>query len=72
MGSKTPPGRIGLPIVVARIVSVSAVGFAAAIGIFLIIGGLWQVGLISLGVMLLFLFLLFFIERAAERDVKTS
>lgn len=61
-----PSGRIPLPLVVARILIVSGIGFAAALGMFLLIGGAWQVGLLALGAMLVFIFLMFFLERVAE------
>ena len=52
-------------IVLLRITAVMGIGFAAALGIFLLLGGLWQGGLASLGALLFFLCLMFFIERAA-------
>lgn len=62
-----PPAQpIPLGVVVARIVIVTGLSFAAALGIFFLVGGLWQIGLAALGATLLFLFLIFAIERGAE------
>ena len=58
--------RASLPLVVARILIVSGIGFASALGLFFIVGGAWQVGLISLALTLVFILLMFFLERAAE------
>jgi len=55
-----------VPVVIARILIVSGIGFAAAIGLFLLIGGAWQVGLLSLVAMFLFIFLMFLLERGSE------
>lgn len=66
--SGSPEGRVGLPIVVARIFIVSGIGFASALGLFLIIGGAWQAGLIALALTVVFIFLMFFLERLAERN----
>jgi hypothetical protein len=59
--------RISVAVVVARILIVSGIGFAAAIGLFLLIGGAWQVGLLFLAAMFLFIFLMLLLERTAER-----
>ena len=62
-----PPARqMPLGIVVARILIVSGLGFAAALGVFFLVGGLWVLGLIGLGVALVFLCLMFAVERGAE------
>ena len=61
-----PPRQIPMGIVVARILVVSGLGFAAALGTFFLVGGLWQVGLASLAAALLFLLLMFAIERGAQ------
>ncbi len=53
-------------IVVARILIVSGLGFAAALGLFFLVGGIWQLGLAALGAALVFLLLMFAIERGAE------
>ncbi len=60
--------RVPLHLVVARIVAVSGIGFASAIGVFLVIGGVWQLGLVSLAATLFFIFLMFLIERGAQGD----
>ncbi len=63
----TPPTRpIPLGIVVARILVVSGMSIAAALGIFFLVGGVWQIGLPALGATLVFLVLMFAIERGAE------
>jgi hypothetical protein len=59
--------RVPLVVVFVRITAVTGIGFAAALGIFLLLGGFWQAGLISLAAVLFFLFLMFYIERYAER-----
>lgn len=64
--SDSPAGRVGLPIVIARILIVSGIGFASAIGLFLLVGGVWQVGLISLAFTFVFIFLMFFLEWTTE------
>ena len=67
MQEKPPPSRpVPLYVVIARILIVSGMSFAAAVGIFLILGGPWQAGLAALGLALLFLVLMFLVERAAE------
>lgn len=61
-----PSRQMPLGIVLARILIVSGVGFSAALGIFLLIGGVWEIGLIALTVTVVFLGLMFLVERAAE------
>ena len=62
-----PPSRqMPLGIVVARILVVTGLGFAAALGIFFLVGGLWQIGLAAAAATLLFLVLMFAIERGAR------
>jgi hypothetical protein len=58
--------QVPLGIVFARIVVVSGMGFAAALCIFFLIGAIWLPALISLAVTVVFLFLMFFIERGAS------
>jgi hypothetical protein len=58
--------QVPLGIVFARIVVVSGMGFAAALAIFFLIGAIWLPALICVGVTLVFLFLMFFIERGAD------
>ena len=55
-----------LGIVIARILVVSGMAFAAAFAIFFLVGGLWLLGLISIAATLVFLVLMFAIERGAE------
>lgn len=64
MGSQ----RVGLPLVVARIVSVLGMGFATAIAVLLLVGGFWGEGLVFLAIALLFMALMFLVERRAERS----
>jgi len=67
MQEKPPPSRpVPLYVVIARILIVSGMSFATAVGIFLILGGAWQAGLAALGLALLFLVLMLLVERAAE------
>ncbi len=60
--------RVWLPLVAARIFAVSGAGFAAAVGIFLLVAALWLPGLIALAVAPLFIGLMFLVERKAERS----
>ena len=52
-------------VVVARIIAVSGMSIAVALAIFFFVGGIWQVGLPALGLALLFLAVMFLVERAA-------
>ncbi len=52
-------------VVVARIIAVSGMSIAVALAIFFFVGGIWQVGLPALGLALLFLAIMFLVERAA-------
>lgn len=62
-----PPARqMPIGIVVARILVVSGLGVAAALAIFLLVGGLWLPGALALAAAAVFLFLMFAIERGAE------
>lgn len=58
--------QMPLGIVVARIIVVSGMSFAAAFAIFFLVGGLWLLGLLSLAATAVFLLLMFAIERGAE------
>jgi hypothetical protein len=58
--------QVPIPIIFARIIVVSAMSFAAAGAIFFLIGAIWVPALACAGVTVLFLFLMFFIERGAE------
>lgn len=53
-------------IVVARILVITGLGFSAALGTFFLIAEVWQVGLPALAASLVFLLLMFAIERGAE------
>ncbi|TET99443.1 MAG: hypothetical protein E3J29_02690 [Dehalococcoidia bacterium] len=67
MQEKPPPSRpVPLYVVIARILIVSGMSFTTAAAIFFFLGGVWQVGLPALGLALLFLVLMFLVERAAE------
>jgi hypothetical protein len=69
-GGHDEPGQraaaVPLPLVVARILIVSGMGFAAALSIFFLVGGLWLPGAVAAGATAVFLGLMFLIERAAE------
>ncbi len=52
-------------VVVARIIAVSGMSIAVAAAIFFVVGGIWQVGLPAFGLALLFLAIMFLVERAA-------
>lgn len=58
--------QMPLGIVIARILVVSGIGFAAAFAIFFLVGGLWLLGLVSIVATVIFLLLMFAIERGAE------
>lgn len=58
--------EIPLGIVVARILIVSGMGVAAALGIFFLIGGIWLWGAVGMAITAVFLFLMFAIERLVE------
>jgi uncharacterized membrane protein len=67
MEEKPPPSRpVPVYLVIARILVVSGMSFAAAAAIFFFLGGVWQVGLPALGVALVFLALMFLVERSAQ------
>jgi hypothetical protein len=58
--------QVPIALIFARIIVVSGMSFAAAGAIFFLIGGIWLPAVACLGVTVLFLFLMFFIERGAE------
>ena len=62
--------QIPLGIVFARIVVVSGMGITGALAIFFLIGAIWLPAAISLGLTVVFLFLMFFIERGAESSAR--
>jgi Na+/serine symporter len=57
--------QVPIGLIFARIIVVSGMSFAAAGAIFCAIGAIWVPALICVGVTLLFMFLMFFIERGA-------
>lgn len=61
-----PTRQMPLGIVIARILVVSGMSFAAAFAIFFFVGGLWFIGLVSMAVTAVFVVLMFAIERGAE------
>lgn len=61
-----PVRQMPLGIVIARIMIVSGMAFAAAFAIFFLVGALWVLALISMAVTIVFLALMFAIERGAE------
>jgi hypothetical protein len=61
-----PARQMPLGIVIARIVIVSGMGFSAAFAIFFLIGALWLLALVSIAATVVFLVLMFAIERGAE------
>jgi uncharacterized membrane protein len=62
--------QMPLGIVIARILVVSGMSFAAAFAIFFLVGALWLLALVSIAVTLVFLLLMFAIERGAESHVE--
>jgi hypothetical protein len=60
-----PPPSVPLPLVIARILIVSGMSIAAAAAIFFFVAGVWQVGLPATALSILFLVLMFLVERAA-------
>lgn len=66
MEESPPPAQpVSIFVVVARIVVVTGMSISGAIAIFFFVAGVWQVGLPALGLSVLFVALMFFIERAA-------
>lgn len=62
-----PPSKsVPLFVVVARILIVTGMSFSAAAAVFFFVGGVWQVGLPSIGASVVFLVLMFLVERVAE------
>jgi len=66
MEESPPPAQpVSIFVVVARILVVTGMSISGAIAIFFFVAGVWQVGLPALGLSVLFVALMFFIERAA-------
>ena len=61
-----PEREIPLGIVIARILVVSGMGIAAALAIFFLVGAIWLMAIISLAVTVVFMALMFGIERLAQ------
>lgn len=59
--------EIPVGIVLARILIVSAMSFSAALAIFCVVGAIWIIAGLAVLSTLFFLFLMFAIERLAER-----
>jgi hypothetical protein len=59
--------EIPIGIVLARILIVSAMSFSAAVAIFCIVGAIWVVAAFAALSTVFFLFLMFAVERLAER-----
>ena len=64
--------QMPLGIVIARILVVTSMSFAAAAAIFFLVGGLWLLALLSIAATAIFLGLMFVIERGAESSVRHS
>jgi predicted membrane metal-binding protein len=62
----SPSRRVPVRIAIARILIISGMSIATAAAIFLFLAGVWQVGLPALGLALVFLVLMFLVERSAE------
>lgn len=58
--------QVPIGLIFARIIVVSAMSFSAAGAIFFLIGGIWVPALAGAGLTVVFLFLMFFIERGAD------
>jgi hypothetical protein len=67
LGPQMPVG-----IVLARITTVSGMSFAAAFAIFFLVGGIWLLALAGLAGTIIFMALMFFIERGAESAAHTG
>lgn len=61
-----PARQMPLGIVIARIIIVSGMAFSAAFAIFFLVGALWLPTLVSIGATIVFIVLMFAIERGAE------
>ncbi len=63
--SPPPAPEIPLFLVVARILIVTGMSLFAAVAVFLLVGGIWALGLAALGISAVFLALMFLVERTA-------
>ncbi len=59
--------QMPLGIVIARITVVSGMSFAAALALFFLVGALWVPAIASVGATVVFLALMFAIEKGAEK-----
>ena len=59
--------EIPIGVVLARIIIVSAMSFSAALAIFCIVGAIWVIAGLAILATLFFLFLMFAVEKVAER-----
>jgi hypothetical protein len=64
-GTATHP-EIPIGIVLARILVVTAMSFSAAVAIFCLVGALWEIAALAAVMTVVFLFLMFGVERLAE------
>ena len=73
-GGQPAPTQPQMPlgIVIARILVVTSMSFAAAAAIFFLVGGLWLLALVSIAATAIFLGLMFVIERGAESSAGHS
>jgi hypothetical protein len=55
--------QVPLGIIFARIIIVTCMSIAAALAIFLFVGGIWVPALVCVAATVVFLFLMFFVER---------
>jgi uncharacterized membrane protein len=60
--------QVPLGVVFLRIVIVTAMSFSAAAGIFLLVAGAWPLTLACAALTVLFMFLMFFVERFAAPE----
>jgi hypothetical protein len=58
---------VPLYVAIARMLIVSGMSIAMAVAILFFLAGVWQVGLLVLGLALVFLVLMFLVERLADR-----
>jgi hypothetical protein len=62
----SPTRQMPIGIVIARILIVSGMGFSAAFAIFFLVGALWFPLVVSIAATIVFVVLMFAIERGAE------
>lgn len=66
--AETPQTQVEIPlgIVIARILIVSGMGIAGALAIFFLVGGIWTPAIVSFVATVLFMALMFAVEKLAE------